>query len=397
MRLRTILAAAVALAGTLTGVAAHAAAAADASPVIAPEPSSRAAATAIIGAARHISPGRGIEELLEIEVGGTRQWILVRGRDRSNPILLMIHGGPASPDMPTSWWYQNGWEDYFTVVQWDQRGAGKSYGANDPAQVAPTLSLARITADAAEVIEYLRRRYDKDKVFVLGHSWGSAVGLNLAHLHPELLYAYLGVGQIVSGPDNERVSYQLTLAEARRRGNTEAQKELEQIAPYPEPDGSVPTAKIMVERKWSVEFGGLIYSATSIKPYLDLAELSPEYTDADLDAIDAGSHLSLGRLLPDMMAFDMLTVTSWRCPIILFEGRHDTTTPSAVAAAWLARVQAPHKQLVWFENSAHMVMFEEPGAFLIHLVEDLRPLALPPHATHQRAAPGGQLRERPAS
>lgn len=362
----------------------------------APEPSSRAAATAIIGAARHIG-ANGIEELLEIEVGGTRQWILVRGRDRSNPILLMIHGGPASPEMPTSWWYQNGWEDYFTVVQWDQRGAGKSYRANDPEQIAPTLSLARITADAAEVIGYLRQRYHKDKVFVLGHSWGSVVGLNLAHQHPELLYAYLGFGQVVSGQENERASYRLTLAEARRRGNADAVRDLEQIAPYPNADGSVPLAKIMVERKWSVEFGGLIHDANSIKPYLDLAELSPDYTDADLDAIDAGSHLSLPRLLPDMMVFDMRSVTHWRCPILLFEGRHDTTTPSSVAAAWLARVQAPHKKLVWFENSAHMLMFEEPGAFLIHLVEDLRPLAPPAHATAPRGAPADQPRERPAS
>jgi pimeloyl-ACP methyl ester carboxylesterase len=316
----------------------------------------------------------------------------VRGRDRSNPILLMIHGGPASPEMPTSWWFQNAWEDYFTVVQWDQRGAGKSYGANDPAQIAPTLSLSRVTADAVEVIDYLRKRYHKDKVFVLGHSWGSEVGLNLAHLHPELLYAYLGAGQVVSSRENERASYQMTLAEARRRGNAEAQKELEQLAPYPEPDGSVPVAKIMIERKWSVEFGGLIHGATSLKPYLDLAELSPEYTDADLEAIDAGSHLSLPRLLPDMMAFDMLAITRWRCPIVLFEGRYDTTTPSSVSAAWLARVQAPHKKLVWFENSAHMMMFEEPGAFLIHLVEDLRPLAAAP-----RQPPAAQARERPAS
>src|SRR5262245_59043922 len=129
MSFRTVLIAAAALAGTLSGVA-HAASvaaaatpaaaattAAAATPATAAEPSSRAAATAIIRAARHIPLDRGVEELLEIEVGGTRQWILVRGRDRSNPILLLIHGGPASPEMPTSWWFQNGWEDYFTVVQ----------------------------------------------------------------------------------------------------------------------------------------------------------------------------------------------------------------------------------------------------------------------------------------
>jgi hypothetical protein len=133
-------------------------------------------ARAIIGDARKIVSTQGVEELLEVPIGGARQWISVRGRDRSNPILLMIHGGPASPEMPTSWSFQDGWEDYFTVVQWDQRGAGKTYNANPPAVIRATLSLDRIVEDAVEVIRYLERRYSKDRVFVLAHSWGSLSG-----------------------------------------------------------------------------------------------------------------------------------------------------------------------------------------------------------------------------
>jgi pimeloyl-ACP methyl ester carboxylesterase len=332
-------------------------------------------AKAVIAAARKIVSADGIEEQLEVPLGGTQQWIAVRGRDRANPLLLMIHGGPASPDMPRSWEFQTGWEDYFTVVQWDQRGSGKSFGANDPATTAPTLSLERITEDAAELVQFLRTRYGKAKIFVLGHSWGTLVGLGLAHRHPEWLHAYVGMGQLINGQDNERVGYALTLEAARAAGNTKAIEELSAIAPYPEADGSLPIPKISTERKWSIHFGGLSHGRDSNDYYSDLAILAPEYSATDVAALDQGSALSLPHLLPDLAKFNYTDVTQFDCPIILFAGRYDTTTPSSVAAAWLARVHAPKTQLIWFEHSAHMIMVEEPGRVLVHLVEDVRPLA----------------------
>ena len=335
----------------------------------------RQQATQVVADFRKIVTPNGVEEQLEVPIGGTRQWITVRGRDRANPILLVIHGGPASPEMPISWGYQGPWEDYFTVVQWDQRGSGKSYGANDPAVVGPTLSLDRITQDAAELIGYLKQRYGKDKVLVLGHSWGSVVGLNLAHRHPELMYAYVGMGQVVSGPENERVGYRLTLDLAKARGDAQAVKELEAIAPYPEKDGSAPLDKLNIERKRSVGYGGLSLGRADLDYYYHLARLSPDYAWSDVKNIDRGSELSLGRLLPDMMGFDFTKVTDFKTPILMFEGRHDLTTPSEVTAEWLARVKAPKTKLVWFENSAHMMAVEEPGKVLVHLVQDVRPLA----------------------
>jgi proline iminopeptidase len=360
---------AVAASFLISMVNAHAADGADAA-------FSRDHATAIVGKFRKIMVPGGVDERLEIPVGNTQQWISVRGRDRRNPIILMIHGGPASPEMQTSWIWQGDWEDYFTVVQWDQRGAGKSYGANDPAIIGPTLSLKRISEDAGEVVQYLRQRYGKDKIFVLGHSWGSLVGLTLAHEHPEWLHAYIGMGQVISGKQNERVGYQLTLQLAEKQKNAAAVDELKSIAPYPELDGSVPVAKIMLERKWSVSFGGLTYGRKGLDFYSDLAELSPDYSLADVAAVDKGSELSLPRLLPELLNFDFTGVTRYRCPIFMFEGRHDLTTPSQVTAAWFEHVQAPKKGFVWFENSAHMIEVEEPGRVLLHLVEDVRPLAV---------------------
>jgi pimeloyl-ACP methyl ester carboxylesterase len=336
---------------------------------------SRPEVTAIIANARKIVSGKGVEEILAIPVGGTKQWITVRGRDRANPILLMIHGGPASPEIPTSWYFQNGWEDYFTVVQWDQRGSGKTYNANDPKVIQPTLSLDRIATDAGEVVQYLRSKYGKEKIFVLGHSWGSLVGLTLAQQHPEWLYAYVGMGQVIDGKASERVGYEMTVRAAQAAADPQALSELKAIAPYPNADGSVPLEKIDKERKWSVAYGGLTWGRKDLDYYFGLTKLSPDYTEADLAAIDKGSQLSLGPLLPNLLGFDYSAVTDWRCPIIIFAGRHDSTTPSSVTAEWFQRIQAPQKKFIWFENSAHMMMVEEPGQMLVHLVEDVRPLA----------------------
>jgi proline iminopeptidase len=337
----------------------------------------RTQATSIIGTARKIVAPNGIEELLEIPIGGTKQWISVRGRDRGNPVLLMIHGGPASPEMPSSWFFQNSWEDYFTVVQWDQRGSGKSFNANDPKTIQPTISAERMIEDAGEVVQFLRKRYEKNKIFVLGHSWGSLVGVSLAHAHPEWLYAYVGTGQMINGKENERVGYANTLRAAEAAGNLSAIAELKAIAPYPETDGSVPLEKLGKERHWSVVLGGLTYQRSTYDYYENLFRLSPEYTEQDVAAIDKGSALSLGALIPAILNFNYSDTVRFQCPIILFEGRHDDTTPAEVAAQWFKRVQAPDKKLVWFENSAHMAMVEEPGRFLVHLVQDVRPLAGP--------------------
>ena len=321
-----------------------------------------------------VTPG-GIDQQIAIDIGGTKQWITIRGRDLRNPILLFIHGGPGAPEMPTSWTFQNPWEDYFTVVQWDQRGSGKTYAANDPEKIRATMTAERMEKDTQEVVQYLRATYRKEKVFVMAHSWGTLLGLELAKQHPEWLYAYIGMGQMIDSRESERLGYENTLKAAETAHNENAVKELRAIAPYPETDGSIPLDKINIERKWSVAFGGLSWNRDTYDYYYNASELSPDYTDADRAAIGKGSDLSLTQLLKTFAAVDFTKDTEFHCPIILFNGRHDDTTSAKVSADWFAHVKAPNKKLVWFENSAHMMQIEEPGRVLVHLVEDVRPLA----------------------
>ena len=329
-----------------------------------------------IADARRIVSPNGIEQGRAIAVNGTQQWISVRGRDRRNPILLLVHGGPGSPEMPDDWTFQSPWEDYFTVVEWDQRGAGKTYSLNDPKIVAPTLTLSQMVSDTEVVIEYLRQMYGKQKIFLLGHSWGSVLGMTVAKEHPELLYAYVGVGQMIDTAKSEAEGYQWALAQARAQNNAEAVKELNAIAPYPGNLSSITFAKVDAERKWTMYYGGLAWGRRDFKWDANAWELSPDYTEAELDGIDRGSALSISHLVGPFVEANFEDVRQLGCPLFLFIGAHDYTVSHSVAEAWFRRVSAPQKELVEFPDASHMLMQEDPGRFLEHLVRDVRPIAV---------------------
>ena len=372
MRCCVVLWTALTVVGGMSGIASAAAAdAASAKPAF-----SRQDARDIIAASRKIVSPHGIETMTQIPIDGTQQWISVRGHDSRNPILLFLHGGPASPDMPLSWTFQTPWEDYFTVVQWDQRGAGKTYAANDPEKVAAGMTIEQMTADADEVVEYLRRTYHKQKIFLLGHSWGSALGVRVAQEHPEWFYAYVGVGQVANTRESEAVGYRYAVEQARAHDNQEALRELAALAPYPAPGKPLDLQTISKQRKWLEYYGGLSWGHTSFDYDAETEKLAPEYSDADLKAIDDGSLFSMRYLLGPFTDVDFSKITHFDLPVLFFLGRHDYSVSHEVAARWFATLHAPSKKLVWFEDSAHMVMQEQPGRFLKHLVDDARPYAV---------------------
>src|SRR6202050_4988487 len=214
------------------------------------KPGSRSEATAIIANARKIVAPNGVERLEKVRIGGIDQWVSVRGADRRNPVLLYTPGGAGFFSIPMSWWFARGLEEYFTIVQWDQRATGKTYLLTDPATIAPTLTPERMIADTEEMAAWARKEFGKDRIFVLGHSWGSFLGLQLAERHPEWLYAYIGVCQLIDGPESERRGWRFAMDAAHGEGNAEAVRELESIAPYGAPGQTIPIKSILLERKW---------------------------------------------------------------------------------------------------------------------------------------------------
>jgi len=322
---------------------------------------------------RIVTP-EGVQETFKTRIGGIEQWLNVRGKDRANPIILFVHGGPASPLIPTLWQFQRPLEEYFTMVNYDQRGAGKTYVEDHSEAVGKTLHIPRYIDDAIEVAEYVRQRYGKNKLILMGHSWGTIVGMGAALKRPDLFYAYVGIGQVINARDNERISFDYGMQQALAHGNTAAVKEMKTIVPYP---GNQPITRerIIIARKWAQYYGGLTAYRNESGYLYQAPLLSPEYTAADVCGVDEGNVFTLGRLLPEFVSVDYKSVRSFPIPVVMFMGRHDYTTPSEPTAAWLAKVKAPYKQGVWFEHSAHMIPWEEPGKVTLSLVQYVAPLA----------------------
>jgi proline iminopeptidase len=322
---------------------------------------------------RIVTPN-GVQESFAAPIGGIDQWISVRGADRNNPILLFIHGGPGSTEMPMAWTFERPWEDYFTVVQWDQRAAGKTFAANAATNAAGPFTLDRYVDDTIQLIEFLRKRYGKRKIIVVGHSWGSVLGLSVAAKRPDLVQAYVGIGQVIDFRENERLGYDWVLAHAKADHNATAIKELESLAPYPGP-GPLTLERLSLQRKWSIHYGGLTAGRDNANYYFDAWKLSPEYSVADEKAADEGSLLTITRMLPVLTEVSFKNLHRVKVPVHLFLGRNDATTPPSIAEAWLARLDAPSKSATWFEHSAHLIQIEEPGHTLVALLDAVGPKA----------------------
>ena len=359
------------LAFVLSALTAASAAHAQSCPDLAPYAKAR---ETIADLGRIVAP-EGVQEQYKTRIGGVEQWVNVRGQDRANPIILFVHGGPASPLIPRLWQFQRPIEEYFTVVNYDQRASGKTFREDSSDALGETLKVERYADDAIELAQYVLKRYGKKKVVLMGHSWGTIVGMRAALKRPDLFYAYVGIGQVINVRTNEKVSYDFAVAEATRRGNTAAVEELKKIAPYPG-DTPITRERIVAARKWAQFYGGLSAYRESSEYFYDAPLMSPEYDADDACAIDRGNVFTLGRVLPEFLEVDYSKVDRFPIPVVMFMGRHDYTTPSQPTDAWLAKVKAPAKHAVWFEHSSHLLPWEEPGKLLVSLLTYVRPLAV---------------------
>ena len=330
---------------------------------------------------------KGIEELKPVKIGGVDQWLHIRGRNRNNPILLYLHGGPGYPMIGFMDSIQRPWEDYFTIVQWDQRQTGKSYyPANDETD---PLTLERFIEDTEELIQVLRNHLNQDKLFVLGHSWGSVLGMHMVKRHPDWLHAYIGVSQVVNWMDNERVLYERLLSHAREQEESQLIAKLETIAPYPDPnypEKSFVDNCDFVRRELSrlagetmmhhlsFDDGQKIWNFDSvISPHLTLTDICHSLLG------DKVAHLRPPyRFTKEFMAIDLPNDvgSSFEVPIFFFSGAHDWHTPRLLSDKWFSQINAPYKELVHFEESCHGIVNEEPGKVLIALVNKVLPFAL---------------------
>src|SRR5262245_7528805 len=198
-----------------------------------------------------ITTPNGIDEGRYVSIGGIEQWIAIRGEDRLNPVLLFLHGGPGDATNPWSYAVFRPWLKSFTVVQWDQRGTGRTLGKSGPG-IAPTITIERMRDDGIELAEMLRSTLRTDKILLVGHSWGSILGVFMANARPELCSAFVGTGQVADPRRNYAVAYDALLAKATKLGDGRALSELKEVGPPPYTSGR----GYQVQRKWANLFEG---------------------------------------------------------------------------------------------------------------------------------------------
>ena len=306
----------------------------------------------------------------KIPVNGIMQKLHIVSKDITHPVLLFLHGGPGVVNRHSIMAHDRDLLDTFTVATWDQRGTGGSYAGVDHQR----LTIAQLVEDARVVVEYLCDEFRKDKIFVIGGSWGSLLGIRLAYAYPEHIAAFVGFGQFVSGEKNEAISYQYTLDAAKKAGDEKAVKDLERVGPPVVGMYKGGFEGMMVQRNLMMKYGGYSkseekrsYMESFVKPML----LSGEYSLGDLFGIVLGYKKVLKAMWPELGAEDLTKYVSFNVPILIFDGRLDMNTPAELVEDWFAKIEAPEKELIWFENSGHNPMGDEPEKFKKLLREKL--------------------------
>jgi len=293
----------------------------------------------------------GVASLERVTLGGTPQWILIRGRSLENPLVLFLHGGPGMPLMYLAHSFQASLENDFLVVQWDRRGAGKSYSPDiDPKLIRMSQELA----DAGQLIDLLRQRFHQAKVIVVGHSYGSRLAIELADRRPDLVRAYVAVGLDACGDTEAR-----TIQDAWLRSEATAAGDAKTLAAI---NGGQP---------WDREaalfrYGGEVAGLKSFWPLVIKGLLAPEYSLRDAFNVSKGvsfTHKYMSYDLVDPGSPLIGSIPRLTVPAFFFTGRADYTTPFSCAERYYDHLEDAAKHLIWFDHSAHFAFLEEPQRF----------------------------------
>lgn len=314
-----------------------------------------------------IKSPKGVDEASFITIGGIEQWVTVRGQDRSNPVLLFLHGGPGDVTNPWSFAVFAPWEQYFTVVQWDQRGAGRTLKRNGAA-IAPTITVERMVQDGIELSEYLRKHLGKSKISIVCHSFGSILGLGMAKARPDLFYAYVGTGQVADETRNYSVAYDALTKKARSLGDQQALSELSEIGPPPYPTGK----GYRVQWKWANRFEG---ADQFLQGTIGWALVAPGGSVQDINDTADGEILSAEHLVGQTRSAGPKELgLEFSVPMFIFQGAEDFTTPTALARQYFELIKAPQKAFVTVQGGGHFAVFMRSDQFLNELLRRVRPL-----------------------
>jgi pimeloyl-ACP methyl ester carboxylesterase len=309
-----------------------------------------------------------ISEKVFVNINGVEQGMFIKSRDATHPVLLYLHGG--MPDYFLTQRYPTGFEDYFTVVWWEQRGSGISYSDDIPPE---TMTLEQMISDTLEVTNYLRHRFGKEKIYIMGHSGGTFIGIQAAAQAPELYHAYIGVAQMSYQLKSEKLAYEYMLKQFKENGNTKMVRKLEE-APVTMTDGT-PDAYLALRDPAMHSLGvGTTHDMKSVITGVFLPSLtSREYTLGEKVNMWRGkSRSGVSPLWDGMLSTDLSKeVTELSIPVYFFEGIYDYTCSYKLAKEYFVQLKAPIKGFYTFDQSAHSPLFEEPEKMGHILQEDV--------------------------
>lgn len=313
-----------------------------------------------------------ISEKVYVEINGVKQGMFIRGKDKTKPVLLLVHGGPGMSDYFLSKEYPTGIDNEFVVCYWEQRGTGLSYSADiDP----ETMTTEQFVSDVIEVTNYLRNRFGQDKIYLMGHSWGTYLSLKTVAQSPELYHAYIAMSQVVNQPESEKLAYSYMLAEYKASGNEKMVKKLEKYPIINSDEAFLQYRKSTLRDEAMHDLGvGTMHKMKSVINGIFLASLRcTDYTPMERINIWRGKVFSSNTVLQDeLYAFHASAeIPAIDIPVYFFAGIYDYTCCYSLQKQYFERIQAPLKGFYTFERSAHSPLFEEPEEAMKIFREDV--------------------------
>jgi pimeloyl-ACP methyl ester carboxylesterase len=316
-------------------------------------------------------PG-SIAQLESVTLGGVKQWLIIRGHDVNKPVLLFLSGGPGSSEAARVLRFNRELEKDFVVVIWEQRGCGKSYPSRLPTS---DLTVEQYTEDIIELSKQLRNRFDEEKIYLVGHSWGTIIGTQAAMQRPDLFHAYIGTAQMVNVLETDTIIYDRMVAYAEQSGDAKYLQSLlkQGPPPYGGKNPIVPYANLL-----SREYQVFESRATSNEVYQRDGDLlllmlkQPEYGWLDRVRNLLGLKNTFNVVYPQLQTLDLRQDASkLDLPVYLICGRNDTNAPTALTEDYFSKLQAPDKQLIYFEDSGHGMIWQEADRFREVLVQQV--------------------------
>lgn len=311
-----------------------------------------------------------------VVLNGLKQRIHIRGTSQDNPILLFLHGGPGVTNRHFVIGSNSDLCDAFTIVAWDQRGTCGSYeGCRKE-----TLTVSNMVEDASELVNYLCNKYNKDKLFIIGGSWGSCLGTLLAKRHPEHIAGYIGFGQMVDGPLNEELSYKFAREEAIKHDDKKSASILDELGMPVNGVYKTGYDGMMAQRRIMMKYGGYSqdkakrsYFSSMVVPVLK----SGEYTFKEIIGFVKGYQFVLRAMWDEVAGINLLKETEGKIdvPYFILDGRLDNNTPASLVQDYYEKLEAPQKDLIWFETAGHNPLGDCPEEFKKAIREKLLPIA----------------------